>query len=108
MTNLVFQCRVAYSRSDSHVVKEFLFFFPPTLFREWMGKVDRARSRPSDGQEGWKESSEDHAANKTSRADSTDPRAPSPASMGQYKSAQQDHQVPGNVLYLNLKHQRAS
>lgn len=63
-----------------------------------MSKVDRARSRTSDGQEGWKEGSEDHAANKTSWADGADPRAPSPASMGQYKSAaQQELQVQGSV-----------
>lgn len=64
-----------------------------------MSKVERARSRTSDSQEGWKEGSEDHAANKASWADGADPRAPSPAGMGQYKSAtQQEVQVQGSVL----------
>ncbi|XP_068599150.1 protein PRRC2C [Brachionichthys hirsutus] len=51
---------------------------------EWMSKMERARSRPSDGQEGWKEVSEDRGGGKTSWADSVDPRAPSPGSTGQY------------------------
>lgn len=64
-----------------------------------MNKVERARSRTSDGQEGWKEGSEDHAANKASWADSADPRASSPASIGQYKSAtQQELQVLGECM----------
>lgn len=59
-----------------------------------MGKVERVRSRPSDGQEGWKEGSEDHVGNKISWADSVEPNTPSPGSMGQYKSAApQDYQV---------------
>ncbi|KAK2907636.1 protein PRRC2C isoform X2 [Channa argus] len=49
---------------------------------EWMGKVERIRSRASDSQEGWKEGSEDRGVNKTSWADTVDPRAPSPGSMG--------------------------
>lgn len=61
-----------------------------------MGKVERAKSRPSDSQEGWK-MSEDSGGSKTSWADAMDPRAPSPGNMGQYnKSAQpalQDYQV---------------
>lgn len=62
-----------------------------------MSKVERARSRTSDSQEGWKEGSEDHAANKPSWADGADPRAMSPASMAQYKSAaQQELQVQGS------------
>lgn len=68
-----------------------------------MGKVERARSRTSDTQEGWKEASEDHAANKTLWADSGDPRAPSPASMGQYKStSQQEPPVEANAPYVNI------
>lgn len=92
MTNLFyFQCQLAYRRFDvHHVVKERVVF----TFRDWMSKVERARSRTSDNQEGWKEGSEDHVANKTSWADGADPRAPSPAGMGQYKSAaQQELQV---------------
>lgn len=60
-----------------------------------MGKVERLRSRPADGQEGWKEGSEDCRGSKTSWADSADPRAPSPGNMGQYNkaAAPQDHQV---------------
>lgn len=60
-----------------------------------MGKVERMRSRPPDGQESWKEGSEDRGGNKTSWADSADPRAPSPGSMGQYNksTAPQDYQV---------------
>lgn len=66
-----------------------------------MSKVERARSRTSDSQEGWKEGSEDHVANKASWADGADPRALSPASMGQYKSAaQQELQVQGSVRNL--------
>lgn len=62
-----------------------------------MSKVERARSRTSDNQEGWKEVSEDHVANKTSRAD----EAPSPTSMGQYKTAaQQELQVQGVYIIL--------
>ncbi|KAM6921826.1 LOW QUALITY PROTEIN: protein PRRC2C [Xenentodon cancila] len=61
---------------------------------EWMGKVERMRSRTTDNQEGWKEGSEERGGGKTSWADSVDPRAPSPGSMGQYKSAaQQDYQT---------------
>lgn len=68
-----------------------------------MSKVERARSRASDGQEGWKDGTEDHAANKTSWADSADPRAPSPSSAGQFKSAsQQDLQVDRNAEYVRL------
>ncbi|KAK1896388.1 Protein PRRC2C [Dissostichus eleginoides] len=59
---------------------------------EWMGKVERMRSRPAEGQEGWKEGPEERGGSKTSWADG-DPRAPSPGSMGQYKSAApQDYQ----------------
>lgn len=67
-----------------------------------MSKVERARSRTSDSQEGWKDGSEDHAANKTSWADSADPRAPSPSSAGQFKSASQDLQVGRNAEYVRL------
>nr|XP_061834231.1 protein PRRC2C isoform X1 [Nerophis lumbriciformis] len=61
---------------------------------EWMGKVERRRPQPPDGQEAWKESSEEQGAVKTSRADSVDPRAPSPGIVGQYNkvSAPQDYQ----------------
>ncbi|KAM9385131.1 protein PRRC2C [Pholidichthys leucotaenia] len=57
---------------------------------EWMGKVDRMRSRTSDSQEGWKE-----GGNKTSWADSVDPRAPSPGTLGHYNksAAAQDFQA---------------
>ncbi|XP_026160679.1 protein PRRC2C isoform X2 [Mastacembelus armatus] len=60
---------------------------------EWMGKVERMRTRPSDSQEGWKETSEDRGS-KTSWADSMDPRAASPGSMGQYNKSTtpQDYQ----------------
>lgn len=60
-----------------------------------MGKMERIRSRPPDSQEGWKEGSEDRGGNKTSWADSVDPRAPSPGNMGQYNkaAAPQDYQV---------------
>lgn len=85
-----------------HVGKDIVVF-ALLLFRDWMSKVERARSRTSDSQEGWKEASEDHAANKTSWADSGDPRAPSPASAGQYKSTpQQDLQVEANAPYVNI------
>ncbi|KAM4575620.1 protein PRRC2C isoform 1-T1 [Fundulus diaphanus] len=55
---------------------------------EWM------RSRASENQESWKEGSEERGGTKTSWADSVDPRAPSPGSVGQYsKSAtSQDYQ----------------
>lgn len=60
-----------------------------------MGQGDRARPRPGEGQDGWKEGSEDRGAAKVSWADASDPRAPSPASAGQHnKSAPpQDYQV---------------
>lgn len=60
-----------------------------------MGKVERMRSRTSDGQEGWKEGSEDRGGSKTSWADGADPRAPSPGSIGQYNksAAPQEFQV---------------
>lgn len=67
-------------------------------FREWMGKVERVRPRPADGQEGWKEGAEDRGGSKTSWTDSADPRAPSPGSMSQFNksAAPQDFQVqPG-------------
>ena len=78
-----------------------------------MGKVERMRSRPAEGQEGWKEGPEERGGSKTSWADG-DPRAPSPGSMGQYKSAApQDYQVkpvilshaslPMGTVYLNKK-----
>ncbi|XP_019752074.1 protein PRRC2C isoform X2 [Hippocampus comes] len=56
---------------------------------EWMGKVERMRSRPPDGQD----SSEEHGG-KTSWADSADPRAPSPGSAAHYNKAAtlQDYQ----------------
>ncbi|CAI5640031.1 unnamed protein product [Oreochromis niloticus] len=62
---------------------------------EWLGKVDRMRSRPSDSQEGWKEGSEDRGGSKASWTESVDPRAPSPGSMGQYNksAATQDFQA---------------
>ncbi|XP_047231919.1 protein PRRC2C isoform X3 [Girardinichthys multiradiatus] len=52
------------------------------------------RSRTSDNQEGWKEGSEERGGTKTSWADSGDPRAPSPGSVGQYNkpAASQDYQ----------------
>lgn len=85
-----------------HAVKDIVVF-TLLLFRDWMSKMERARARTSDGQEGWKEASEDHAANKSSWADSADPRAPSPASVGQYKSTpQQDLQVEGNAPCVNV------
>ncbi|XP_034036303.1 protein PRRC2C [Thalassophryne amazonica] len=64
---------------------------------EWMGKVERVRSRTSDSQEGWKDGSEDHSGSKASWADSVDPRAPSPGSIGQYSKStgQQDYQSGG-------------
>ncbi|KAM9848726.1 protein PRRC2C [Aulostomus maculatus] len=67
---------------------------------EWMGKVERIRSRPSDNQEGWKEGSEDRGGSKTSWADSVDPRAPSPGSMGQYSktAGPQDYQGGGRSV----------
>lgn len=68
-----------------------------------MGKVDRIRPRPSDSQEGWKDGSEERGASKTSWADSGDPRAPSPGSMGQYNksAAPQDFQVRLYIHYVN-------
>lgn len=73
----------------------FLLNYTDSIFREWMGKVERVRSRPSDAQEGWKEGSEDRGSSKTSWADAVDPRAPSPGSIGQYSksAAPQDYQV---------------
>lgn len=67
-----------------------------------MGKVERMRPRPPDGQEGWKEGSEDRGGNKASWADSADPRAPSPGSMGQYSksAATQDYQVDTGSINL--------
>lgn len=64
-----------------------------------MGKVERIRSRPPDGVEGWKEGTEERGGSKTSWADG-DPRAPSPGSMGQYNktAAPQDYQVK---LHMN-------
>lgn len=70
-----------------------------------MNKVERARSRTADGQEGWKEGSEDHAANKASWADSADPRASSPASMGQLQvlgSVRNSYTSGPASLYLPL------
>lgn len=63
-----------------------------------MGKVDRMRSRPTDGQEGWKEGAEDRGGNKGSWTDSGDGRAPSPGSMAQYKGAPRDYQVMNNEM----------
>ncbi len=73
------------------------------IFRDWMGKVDRMRSRPSEGQEGWKEGSEDRGGSKTSWADTVDPRSPSPGSMGQYNksTAQQDYQVKVDMQFIS-------
>ncbi|KAM7410300.1 hypothetical protein PAMA_001644 [Pampus argenteus] len=67
---------------------------------EWMGKVERIRSRPPDSQEGWKEGSEDRGGSKTSWAESVDPRAPSPGSIGQYSkaAAPQDYQGGGRCV----------
>lgn len=66
-----------------------------------MGKVERTRSRPSDSQDGWKEGSEDRGATKTSWADASDPRAPSPGSVGQHNksAAPQDYQVHSYASY---------
>lgn len=68
-----------------------------------MGKVERIRSRPPDGQEGWKEGSEDRGGSKTAWADG-DPRAPSPGSVGQYNksAAPQDYQVKLHNHYTSL------
>lgn len=65
-----------------------------------MSKVERMRSRPADGQEGWKEGPEDRGGSKTAWADTVDPRAPSPGSMGQYNkaTAPQDYQV--KLVYI--------
>lgn len=57
-----------------------------------MGKVERMRSQTSEGLEGWKEGSE-VGGSKSSWADSVDPRASSPGSMGQYSKSPQDYQV---------------
>lgn len=69
-----------------------------------MGKVERIRSRPTDSQEGWKEGSEDRGSSKTSWADTVDPRAPSPGSVGQYNksAAPQDYQVKLNTHHTSL------
>lgn len=81
------------------VVQMCFFFFVDLLnyhlFREWLGKVDRIRPRPPDGQEGWKEGSEDRGGIKASWAEGVDPRAPSPGSIGQFSksAATQDFQV---------------
>lgn len=60
-----------------------------------MGQVERARSRPAESQDGWKEGSEDRGAAKVSWAEASDPRAPSPGSAGQHNksAAPQDYQV---------------
>lgn len=63
-----------------------------------MGKVERMRPRPPDGQEGWKEGGEDRAGSKGSWADSGDGRAPSPGSMAQYKGTPRDYQVRTNHM----------
>lgn len=67
---------------------------------EWMSKVDRIRSRPSDTQEGWKDGSDGRAGGKGSCADSVDPRAPSPGNVGQYNklAAQSDFQGTGRSV----------
>lgn len=52
-----------------------------------MGKMERMRSRTSEGQEGWKEGSEEPGGGKASWADGVDPRAPSPGSGGQYSKS---------------------
>lgn len=67
--------------------------------REWMGKVERMRPRPPDGQEVWKEGSEDLGGGKSSWADGVDHRASSPGSMGQYNksAAPQDFQVENSA-----------
>lgn len=87
------------------LVMIFVFInFNDTDFREWMGKVERIRSRPSDNQEGWKEGSEDRGGSKTSWADTVDPRAPSPSNMGPYNksAAPQDYQVQLDMHYTSL------
>nr|XP_061790441.1 protein PRRC2C-like [Nerophis lumbriciformis] len=61
---------------------------------QWMGKVERIRSRPQDGQEGWQEGSEEHASSKTSWADNVDLRASSPGNAAHYNKVAptQDYQ----------------
>lgn len=73
-----------------------------------MGKVERMRSRTSDNQDGWKEGSEERGGGKTSWADSVDPRAPSPGSVGQYSKsvAPQDYQV--NLLHISQPYLRSA
>ncbi|KAM9831336.1 LOW QUALITY PROTEIN: protein PRRC2C [Neosynchiropus ocellatus] len=53
---------------------------------DWMSKVDRSKSRPPEGQDTWKEGSEERGSSKTSWADNVDSTGP-PKS-----SAPQDYQ----------------
>lgn len=61
------------------------------------------RSRTSENQEGWKDGSEERGATKT-WADSVDPRAPSPGSVGQYSKlpASLDYQVQHVLITTSL------
>ncbi|XP_028301264.1 protein PRRC2C isoform X2 [Gouania willdenowi] len=59
---------------------------------EWMAKVDRMRARASDGQDGWKEGTDDRVGSKSSWSESLDPRAQSPGSVGQQYNKSVDAQ----------------
>jgi len=63
-----------------------------------MGKVERVRPRPPDGQDG----AEDRGGIKISRVDG-DPRAPSPGNTGQHNkaAAPQDYQVKPDVRHTS-------
>ncbi|XP_042175776.1 protein PRRC2C isoform X4 [Oncorhynchus tshawytscha] len=67
---------------------------------EWIGKVERMRPlRPSDGQEG----------SKGSWVDGRDPRAPSPGSIGQYKTGPpQDYQGQPGVRLVGSRDPRVA
>lgn len=74
------------------------------IYREWMGKVERIRPRPSDVQEGWKEGSEERGGNIMSWAESADSNTSTSGSMAQYNktAAPQDYQVQLVMDYIGL------
>ncbi|XP_055020539.1 protein PRRC2C isoform X2 [Boleophthalmus pectinirostris] len=67
---------------------------------EWMGKVERLRSRAPDSQEGWKDISDGRGGSKGSCADGGEPSAPSPSSVASFNKSgiPQEYQGSGRAV----------
>lgn len=93
MANIFLWCLT----EEKTIVNNYALCF---AYRDWVNKVDRARSRNTDAQESWKEGGEERSDGKNSWTDSGEPRVSSPGSVTQYikTGTSQDYQVKGIQL----------